>query len=74
MEVYLRAFVNFKQNELARLLTMAEFVYNNTKNASTGHTPFELNYDYHSWMSYEEDVDPCFQSKLVDELLANSES
>ena len=49
---------------------MVEFAYNNTKNASSGHTPFELNCDYHFWMSYEEDVNPYSQSKLADELLA----
>ena len=37
---------------------MAEFAYNNTKNASTGHMFFELNCGYHPQMSYEEDVDP----------------
>ena len=37
---------------------MAEFAYNNAKNASTGHTPFELNCGYYSWMLYKEDVDP----------------
>ena len=46
MEAYLRAFVNFKQNNWAKLLPMAEFAYNNTQNASIGHTPFELNYGY----------------------------
>ena len=49
---------------------MAEFAYNNVKNANTGHTPFELNCDYHPRMSYEEDVNPCSQSKWADELLA----
>ena len=49
---------------------MAEFAYNNAKNASTGHTPFELNCGYHPRMSYEEDVDPRSQSKSADELLA----
>ena len=47
---------------------MAEFAYNNTKNASTGHTTFELNFGYHLWMSYEEEVDPRYQSKLADKL------
>ena len=47
---------------------MAEFTYNNSKNASTGHMLFELNCGYNSRMSYEEEVDPCFQSKSVDEL------
>ena len=49
---------------------MAEFAYNNTKNASTGHMPFELNCGYHPWMLYEEDVDSCSQSKSADELSA----
>ena len=70
MEAYLRAFVNFEQNDWARLLPMAEFAYNNAKNASTGHTPFELNCGYHPRMSYEEDVDPRSQSKSADELSA----
>ena len=47
MEVYLCAFVNWKQNDWARLLLMAEFTYNNFKNASTGYTSFKLNYGYH---------------------------
>lgn len=41
---------------------MAEFVYNNTKNASTSHTLFELNYSYLSYISYIKNIDP--QSKL----------
>ena len=49
---------------------MAEFAYNNAKNASTGHISFELNYGYHPQMSYKKDVDPRFQSKSADELSA----
>ena len=56
MEAHLRAFVNFEQNDWAKLLSMAEFASNNTKNTSTGHTLFELNCGYHPRMSYEEDV------------------
>ena len=48
---------------------MAEFAYNNAKNASTGHTPFKLNCGYHPRMSYKEDVDSRSQSKSADELL-----
>ena len=47
---------------------MAEFVYNNAKNASTGHTPFELNCSYHSQMSYKEELDPHSQSKSADKV------
>ncbi len=48
---------------------MAEFAYNNAKNASTSHTPFELNCGFHPQASYKKDVNPCFQSKLIDELV-----
>ncbi len=47
---------------------MAEFAYNNAKNASTGHTPFELNCGFNPRASYKEDVDPRSQSKSADEL------
>ena len=70
MEAYLRAFVNFEENDWARLLPMAEFAYNNAKNASSGHTPFELNCGYHPWMSYKEDVEPRSKSKSANELSA----
>ena len=70
MEAYLRAFVNLKQNDWVRLLPMAEFAYNNAKNASTGHTPFKLNCGYHPRMSYKEDINPHSQSKSADKLLA----
>ena len=66
MEAYLRAFVNFEQNDWARLLPMTEFAYNNAKNASTGFTPFELNYGYHPRISYEEDLDPRSKSRTAE--------
>ena len=49
---------------------MAKFAYNNAKNASTGHTPFELNCGYHPRMSYKEEVNPRSKSKLADKLSA----
>ena len=68
MEAYLRAFVNVEQNDWARLLPMAEFAYNNAKNASTGYTPFELNCGYHPRVSYKEDLDPRSKSRTAEEL------
>ena len=70
IEAYLRVFVNFEQNDWARLLPIAKFAYNNAKNASTGHTPFKLNCGYHPWILYEEDVNFRSQSKSVDKLSA----
>ena len=47
MEAYLRVFVNFEQNDWTWLLPIAEFAYNNAKNASTNFMPFKLNCGYH---------------------------
>ncbi len=47
---------------------MAEFAYNNAKNANTGHTPFELNCGYYLWVTYKEHIDLHSQSKSADEL------
>ena len=68
MEAYLKAFVNYEQDNWARLLPMAEFAYNNVKQASTGYTSFELNCGYHPRVSYEEDIDPRSKSKVANEL------
>ena len=69
MKAYLWAFVNFKQNDRARLLPMAEFAYNYAQNSSIGHTPFELNYGYNSCVFLKKDTDFCSQLKSADNLL-----
>ena len=72
MEAYLRAFVNWEQDNWARLLPMAKFAYNNAKNASTGHIPFKLNCGYNLKVSFKKDVDlrskSCSANKLAGEL------
>ena len=70
MERYLQAFVNFKQNDWGRLLSITKFTYNNAKNLNTGHTPFKLNCGYYPRVFFKEDTNPCFQSKLADKLSA----
>ena len=70
METYSIVFVYFEQNDWAGFLPIAEFVYNNAKNASTGHMLFELNREYHPRVLYKEEVDFRFQSKLADKLSA----
>ena len=70
MKRYLQAFVNFEQNNWAKLLPMAKFAYNNAKNSSTGHTPFEVNCGYHPCVSFETDTVPYSRSKSVDKLSA----
>ena len=69
MEAYFKAFVNFEQNDWAKFLSIAEFAYNHARNASTDHTPFELNCGYHLRESYQEDVNFHSESKLADKLL-----
>ena len=68
MKAYARVFVNWKQNDWARFLPMAEFAYNNAKNASIGHTPFELNCGFYPRVSFEDDVNPCSRSCSADKL------
>ena len=72
IKAYLRAFVNWEQNDWARLLSMVEFAYNNGKNASIGHTPFELNCGFYLRVSFENNVNPhsrsCFADKLAKDL------
>ena len=47
---------------------MAEFAYNNAKNASTGYTTFELHCGYHPRISYEENFDLRSKSRTAEEL------
>lgn len=57
IEAYVRFFVNYEQNNQARLFLIAKSAYNNIKNTNTGHTPLELNCGFHSQASYNENVD-----------------
>ena len=47
---------------------MAECAYNNAKNVSTGHTPFELNDSFHPQVFFKDDIDPCSKSYSADKL------
>ena len=70
MKAYLLVFVNFKQNNWAKLLLIVKFAYNNAKNASTSHMPFELNYGYYFLFSFKKDNNPYLQSKIINNLSA----
>ena len=49
---------------------MADFAYNNAKNASTDHTPFELNCCYHAQILFVKSRSrSCSDSKLADKLI-----
>ena len=47
---------------------MAEFAYNNAKNANISHMPFKLNCGYYPCVFFEENTNPCFQLKTAKEL------
>ena len=47
LEQMLRSYVNARQNDWDQHLTALEIAYNNSKQSSTGFTPFYLNYGQH---------------------------
>ncbi len=47
---------------------MAEFPYNNAKNASTGHTPFKFKCSYYIIVLFKEDVDLYSKSRSANKL------
>ena len=70
MEEYFQVFVNFKSNDWARPLPLAEFAYNIVKNINTGHISFELNCGYNLCILYEKDNDSQDRPKIVNKLSA----
>ena len=53
VELYLRLFVNHRQDDWAEWLSLAEFSYNNRVQASTRQTPFMLNSGRHPRLGVE---------------------
>ena len=47
---------------------MAEFVYNNSKNASMSYTPFELNCAYHPYVPFENEYNAYSRSSSAKKL------
>ena len=47
---------------------MAEFVYNNAKNASTGHMSFKFNCGYYSYVFFKENTNSYSRSKIANKL------
>ena len=66
--MYLRAFINWQQNNLAKLLSIAEFAYNNIKKISTSHTPFKLNCGFYLKVSFKENINLYSGSCSTDKL------
>lgn len=70
IEVYLQVLVNYKQNNWAKLLLIAKFIYNNAKNLSSGYTLFELYYSYYPYVIFDEDINLQYKSKPAKKLSA----
>src|SRR5258708_23365177 len=72
LEQYLRAYMNYQQDDWSSLLPLAEFAYNNATNETTGVSPFFANKGYHPSFATEpnEQVSSpepqCFISDLDD--------
>jgi hypothetical protein len=49
VESYLRAFINYRQNDWAKWLPTTEFQYNDKVHSATKNSPFFLNYKLHPW-------------------------
>lgn len=47
---------------------MAKFAYNNVNNASTSHTPLELNYYYHPYIFFKDKIDIRSKSHFINKL------
>src|SRR5258708_10925272 len=53
LEQYLRAYMNYQQDDWSSLLPLAEFAYNNATNETTGVSPFFANKGYHPSFAME---------------------
>ena len=71
LEQYLRIFCDYQQDDWYQLLPLAEFVYNNAQNASTGVSPFYANYGYHPRSSPRLVVTEEVINPRAEELAAN---
>ena len=57
LEVYLRHYVNYHQDDWVKHLSLAEFCYNNSTNSSTGTTPFFASFGHHPRLDFRPESD-----------------
>ena len=67
LKQYLHAYVNYQQDDWARLLPMAEYAYNNAINASISLTPFKALVNYNLDFDIEMSREPESASQDVQE-------
>jgi transposase InsO family protein len=58
VEAYLRAFMNFHQDDWVQWLPLAEFAMNNVVSDTTGTSPFYANYGFHPQLGIEPSKPP----------------
>lgn len=72
LEQYLRIYCDFHQDDWHDLLPLAEFVYNNAKNSSTGISPFYANYGYNPRATARvQTTDSAYEHPAAESLLAH---
>ena len=77
MKNYLRAYVNYAQNDWVDHLPMAEFLANNHINESTGMTPFFADNGFHPWtgvkppQAYQQGASQKAKLLAADRIVAN---
>ena len=57
LEIYLRHYVNYHQDDWVKHLPLAEFCYNNHINSSTGITPFYASFGHHPRLDFRPESD-----------------
>jgi hypothetical protein len=62
-EQYLKAYMNFRQNDWVDWLPLAEFALNNAVSETTGFFPFFANYGFNSKLGFEPRP-PCLSDKI----------
>lgn len=62
IEQYLRLFVNYRQDDWADWLYIAEFTINNRQQSATRYSPFFLNYGRHLRTSFTDGSEPISES------------
>lgn len=69
-----KAFINFKQQNLAHLLLIVEFIYQNTKNVAFENMQFKLNNCYYLFAFDKKDINFSPISKSAYILTSNLEN
>jgi len=49
VEVFLRHYINYRQDDWTKWLATAKFQYNDKEHTATEHSPFYVNYRRHPW-------------------------